>query len=516
MQGGGTVGDRRVGTDDRVAVERVVVEHEVIVLHEEGDAGILCTGREEHAALTRFAAHGGDRVEATAAERGPGLRRQGCDRRTVDIAPAGRVRRSVAVAGAEELEHAVVKGEHAVEFGLLPPAVDEFGELLGVRCGEIGALRWVDRNVVQLPRVVVERGAGLVPSHRFPAVEPDAPVAAHLEVLDPLAARLVGAGERVAERGAADRHLFAAAVGVLGCDAARLVDGRCDVVDVVELVAEFAADITEALGPVHDERHMHATFMRVLLVPLERRVASLGPSPRIVGVAVRTTDFVEVVDGLLRRFKDAVEELHLMHDTERTTFLGGAVVGQHHHDGVVELPEVAQRVDQAPNLGVGVLEECGECFLEAGCEALVHLGHVVPCLDPGVAGRELGAFDVEAQLLLAGEPFGADVVPALVECPAVLVEVGLRCLVWCVGGAEGGVEEERAIGAHRHGVVHELDRLVDDVLADVVALIGALRRVDVVVVVGQRRAELVGLAVEEAIEAIKTPLQWPLVVGAGR
>ena len=420
------------------------------------------------------------------------------------------------MAGAEKLEHAVVKGEHTVEFGLFPPPVDEFGEFLGVRPGEIGALRWVARNVVQLPCVVVERGAGFVPGDRFPAVEPDAPVAAHLEVLDFLAARLVGAGERVAERGAADRHLFAPAVGVLGCDAARLVDGRRDVVDVVELVAEFATDIAKALGPVHDERHMHATFVGVLLVPLERRVAGLGPAPRVVGVAVRTTDFVEVADGLLWRFENAVEELHLMHDTERTAFLGGAVVGQHHHDGVVELPEVAQRVDQAPDLGVGVLEECGKCLLEAGCEALVHLGHVVPCLDSGVAGRELGAFDVEAQLLLTGEPFGADVIPALVECPAVLVEVGLRCLVWCVGGTEGGVEKERTIGAHRHGVMHELDRLVDDVLADVVALIRAPRWVDVVVVVGQRWAELVGLAVQKAVEAIKAPLQWPLVVGAGR
>ena len=36
-----------------------------------------------------------------------------------------------------------------------------------------------------------------------------------------------------------------------------------------------------------------------------------------------------------------------------------------------------------------------------------------------VAG-ELGAFDVEAQLLLTGEPFGADVVPALVEAPRYL------------------------------------------------------------------------------------------------
>ena len=62
MQGGGTVGDRRVGTDDRVAVERVVVEHEVIVLHEEGDAGILCAGRKRRRP-DPLAAHGGDRVE---------------------------------------------------------------------------------------------------------------------------------------------------------------------------------------------------------------------------------------------------------------------------------------------------------------------------------------------------------------------------------------------------------------------------------------------------------------------
>ena len=56
-----------------MVVERVVVEHEVIVFHEEGDAGILRAGREEHPVLTSFATHGGDRVEAAAAERRTGL-----------------------------------------------------------------------------------------------------------------------------------------------------------------------------------------------------------------------------------------------------------------------------------------------------------------------------------------------------------------------------------------------------------------------------------------------------------
>jgi hypothetical protein len=52
--------------------------------------------------------------------------------------------------------------------------------------------------------------------------------------------------------------------------------------------------VGDAVGPVHDQRHVDAAFVGVLLVPLERGVAGLGPTPRVVGVAVGPADVVEV------------------------------------------------------------------------------------------------------------------------------------------------------------------------------------------------------------------------------
>ena len=59
-------------------------------------------------------------------------------------------------------------------------------------------------------------------------------------------------------------------------------------------------------------------------------------------------------------------------------------------------------------------------------------------------------------------------------------------------------------------------RAVDEVLAQVVAVLGACRRVDAVVVVGEVGGELVGLTVEEAVEAVEAALQRPLVERPGR
>ncbi len=61
----------------------------------------------------------------------------------------------------------------------------------------------------------------------------------------------------------------------------------------------------------------------------------------------------------------------------------------------------------------------------------------------------------------------------------------------------------------------ELDRVVDQVLAQVVAVLGERGRVDAVVVVGQVGAVLVGLALHEPVEPVEPPLQRPLVVGTG-
>ena len=61
----------------------------------------------------------------------------------------------------------------------------------------------------------------------------------------------------------------------------------------------------------------------------------------------------------------------------------------------------------------------------------------------------------------------------------------------------------------------ETDGVVDEVLAQVVAVLGRGRRLDVVVVVHQVGRELVGLPFEEPVEAVEAPLERPLVEGSG-
>ncbi len=139
--------------------------------------------------------------------------------------------------------------------------------------------------------------------------------------------------------------------------------------------------------PVHDARHVDPALVGVRLVPPERRVARLRPSPRVVGVAAWPADLVEVLERLLRRLEEEVEELHLVQHAERAALAAGAVVGEHDDDRVVEQLHPLEAVHEPPDLVVGVLEERGERLLEAGGQAALRVGQLVPRLDAGVAGR---------------------------------------------------------------------------------------------------------------------------------
>ena len=157
----------------------------------------------------------------------------------------------------------------------------------------------------------------------------------------------------------------------------------------MELRAD-AATLADGAGPVHDERNVNTPFMGVLLVPLERSVARLGPAPRVVRVAVGTADVIDAGDGLVRRLDEEVEELHLVEHSERTALLTGSVVGEHDEQGVVESPLGLDGIDEATDLGVGVLDEGGKGLLETTGQALLVLPQGVPGFDAGIARGELG------------------------------------------------------------------------------------------------------------------------------
>ena len=82
------------------------------------------------------------------------------------------------------------------------------------------------------------------------------------------------------------------------------------------------------LGPADDERDVNTTLVRVLLVPLERCVAGLGPAPRVIAVRVRPTDLFDAVNCLVGGLDQEIEELHLVEDPERSAFLTRTVVGE--------------------------------------------------------------------------------------------------------------------------------------------------------------------------------------------
>ena len=63
------------------------------------------------------------------------------------------------------------------------------------------------------------------------------------------------------------------------------------------------------------------------------------------------------------------------------------------------------------------------------------------------------------------------------------------------------------------GVADELQRLVREVLRQVVAVLGPVRRIGVVVVLGQVGVPLVGLATDEPVEAVVALTQRPVLLG---
>ena len=86
--------------------------------------------------------------------------------------------------------------------------------------------------------------------------------------------------------------------------------------------------------------------------------------------------------------------------------------------------------------------------------------------------------------------------------------------MWCVHSAERVVEEDWPIGTDRLRVMNELDCLVRHVLGEVIALLGAARGLDVMVVVGQLWREMIGLALQEPIEPVEATLKRPVVEGS--
>ena len=230
---------------------------------------------------------------------------------------------------------------------------------------------------------------------------------------------------------------------------------------------------------------------------------------------------------------EAVEEPPLVELAVRAALAARAVVGDHDDDRVVELARLLEVVEDPAEAVVPVGDVAGEDLGHAREQPLLVGAQRVPRphgvergprlavgtralrLAVRVDRRELGAFGQQPQLDLAREDAGADRLVALVEPALVLVGPLQRHLVRRVAGLRREVHEERLVGVDHLRVADELDRLVREVVGDVVAVLGPARRVDLVVVVDEVGIPVVRLAAEPAVEALEPAPERPPALERG-
>src|SRR5688572_29710422 len=134
---------------------------------------------------------------------------------------------------------------------------------------------------------------------------------------------------------------------------------------------------------------------------------------------------------------------------------------------------------------------------------LERLGHVVPRRNFLVARGELAVRRDDAELLLPGERFLAQLVPAGIELALVLVSPSLRDVMWCVRRAGREIDEDWLVRAQGLLLTDPANGLVGHVLHEVVTLFGCLLGLDRRRPLIQRWVPLVRLAADESIEVFE-------------
>jgi hypothetical protein len=160
--------------------------------------------------------------------------------------------------------------------------------------------------------------------------------------------------------------------------------------------------------------------------------------------------------------------------------------------------------------------EAGEDLVHPGEDPSLVSGQLTPGLDPGGPGRQLSGGWHHPQLPLAAEGPLPDHLPSVVEPPPVPVGPGGRHVVRGVHRARREVEEERLVRGGVVLVTKHADGGVGQVLGEVVPVLRGTGRLGDVVVPGQQRRPVVGVAVEEPVEALEPQPQGPEVERARR
>jgi hypothetical protein len=233
--------------------------------------------------------------------------------------------------------------------------------------------------------------------------------------------------------------------------------------------------------------------------------------PGVVVVRLGAPELVQVLEVVRQVLGLEVEEVVLVEAADRSALRARAVVGDEQDHRVVELVDALEVVEDPPELCVGVADESGEHLHHPRVELLLVVRQRTPLRHVGIAGRDHRFLGEDAELLLVGEHRFAVLVPTHVEHTLVLVGLLFENVVWCVAGSRAEVHEERLVRRDHVGVADEADRLVGQILREVVAVIWSSRRAHGMVVVREIRVPLIGLAGQEPVVAVEASPQRPCV-----
>ena len=349
---------------------------------------------------------------------------------------------------------------------------------------------------------------------RAPAFMVDAPVAEHLEVLGRVAVGGRGVAERVRHAHPFQRFLGHAVDHHGRGESGRLQNGRRDIDHMVPLGTDLALGL-DARRPPHDHAGARAAPVRCdLFGPLIRAVHSVGPADRIVVVGSDRAEIVQVGQQLIGGFIHVVQRRHLVELAPETTLGTGTIVAGNVDDQrVVQYIHVAQGVQKAPGVLVGMLGKPGVDFHQSRGHPPLIVRQLVPGRDALGPCGQLRLSRHNAEFFLARQRGLTQGIPALVKLAGVAVDIFLGDVVRGMGGPEGEIDKEglvrreRVLGLHPgDGMVHQIGRQV---------IVRIVRRLDGRRAFEERGRPLIRLRADETVELLKALAGGPAVKRPG-